>query len=104
MNSVHLIGRLGKDPKTFGDVTKFTIATGEGEYTNWVPITVFGKLAALCGEYLAKGRQVAIEATVRQESYTTKDGAKRYDTVVVANRVTFLDKPGQQPAEEPAHN
>jgi single-strand DNA-binding protein len=60
------------------------------ERTEWHNIVVWGKQAENCGQYLAKGRQVYIEGSIRSRSYDDKEGNKRYVTEIVAQRVQFL--------------
>lgn len=91
------VGNLGKDPDVrytaSGDaVANFSIActesckdkqTGEKkEMTEWVRISVFGKLAEICGQYLKKGAQVYIEGSLRTRKWTDKDGQERYTTEI----------------------
>jgi single-strand DNA-binding protein len=104
LNRVMLIGNLGKDPEvrfTPGGqaVARFSLATSEvfndregqrQERTEWHNIVVWGKQAETCGQYLAKGRQVFIEGSIRNRSYDDKDGNKRYITEINAQRVQFL--------------
>jgi single-strand DNA-binding protein len=99
-----LIGNLGKDPEvrfTPGGqaVARFSLATSEvfndregqrQERTEWHNIVVWGKQAETCGQYLAKGRQVYLEGSIRSRQYDDKDGNKRYITEVIAQRVQFL--------------
>lgn len=104
VNKVILVGNLGKDPEvrftnTGSAVANFSIATSEvwndrdgkrQERTEWHNIVVWGKQAEHCGQYLAKGRQVYVEGSIRTRSYDDKSGNKRYVTEVVAQRVQFL--------------
>lgn len=104
VNKVILIGNLGADPEvrfTPGGqaVANFRIATSESwtdkngqkqERTEWHRIVVWGKLAELCGEYLAKGRQCYVEGKLQTREWTDKEGKKNWTTEVVANQVTFL--------------
>jgi single-strand DNA-binding protein len=104
LNKVLLIGNLGKDPEvrfTPGGraVARFPVATSEQwtdqsgerqERTEWHNVVVWGKQAETCGQYLAKGRQVFIEGSVRSRQYDDKDGNKRYITEIIAQRVQFL--------------
>lgn len=101
MNSVSLIGRLGRDPEsrfTSGGkaVTNFSIAVddgfGEQKQTYWFPIVVWGKTAEAAGKYLKKGSQVAIEGRLQIRSWDDKEGNKRTVTEIVANRLDFLTK------------
>ncbi len=108
VNKVILVGNLGKDPEvrftpSGRAVAKFSIATKESwmdqensrqERTEWHNIVVWGKQAELCGQYLAKGRQVFIEGAIRSRNYDDKEGIKRYVTEIVAQRVQFLGGPG----------
>jgi single-strand DNA-binding protein len=105
VNKVILVGHLGKDPEvrftsTGSAVANFSMATSEiwndregkrQERTEWHNIVVWGKQGEHCGQYLAKGRQVYVEGSIRTRSYDDKTtGAKRYVTEIVAQRVQFL--------------
>ena len=81
VNKAILLGRLGKDPEikytpSGMAIANFTMATSENfkdkdgqkqERTEWHRIVTFGKLAEICGEYLAKGKQVYIEGILAAE-------------------------------------
>ena len=104
MNKVMLIGNVGSDPEirytTNGNpVGNFSVATSESwnskdgerqEKTEWHKITVWGKLAEICGEYLSKGRQVYVEGSTGTRSYEGDDGVKKYVTEITAKEVKFL--------------
>lgn len=104
LNKVMIIGRLGKDPElkytpSGMAVCNFSVATSETwvdkggqkqEKTEWHRVVVWGKLAELCGQYLAKGRQAYIEGVLQTRSWDSQDGGKRYTTEVVAKTVQFL--------------
>jgi single-strand DNA-binding protein len=104
VNKVILVGNLGKDPEvrftpSGRAVATFRLATtdswmdqesGRQERTEWHNVVVWGKQAESCGQYLAKGRQVYIEGSIRSRSYDDKEGNKRYITEIVAQRVQFL--------------
>ncbi len=101
VNKVLLIGNLGKDPEVrfTGTVARFPIATSEvwndnegqrQERTEWHNVVVWGKQAETCGQYLAKGRQVYVEGSIRTRQYDDKDGNRRYITEVIGQRVQFL--------------
>ena len=47
----------------------------------------------MCGEYLAKGRQVSVSGRLRLNEWTNADGERRSKLQVVADDVSFLDKP-----------
>lgn len=114
VNKVILVGNLGKDPEvrytgSGKTVCKFPIATseqwtddgGKQERTEWHNIVVWGQQGETCGKYLAKGRQVFIEGSIRSHSYDDKDGNKRWATEIVAQRVRFLGGKPTDDATEP---
>jgi single-strand DNA-binding protein len=105
INKVILIGRLGQDPElkytpSGAAVANFSIATSESwtdksgqkqERTEWHRIVVWGKLAELCNQYLAKGRQVFVEGSLQTRSWDDQQsGQKRYMTEVNARNIQFL--------------
>lgn len=64
------------------------------EETEWHRVTVWGKQAEHCSNYLAKGRSVYVEGRLRTSSYE-QDGHKKYSTEIVAETVQFLGGQGQ---------
>jgi single-strand DNA-binding protein len=104
VNKVILLGRLGQDPElkyTPGGsaVCNFSMATTEAwtdkqgqkqEKTEWHRIVVWGKLAELCNQYLAKGRQAFLEGRLQTRSWDDKEGTKRYTTEILATTVQFI--------------
>lgn len=107
VNKVILVGNLGGDPEvryTANNqvVCTFNIATTEkwaskngqpGERTEWHRIVVWGKLAEICKEYLAKGRQVFVEGRIQSRQWDDKEGKKRTTTEIIAQNVQFLSSP-----------
>lgn len=106
VNKAILVGRLGKDPEikytpSGTAIANFSIATSENfkdkdgqkqERTEWHRIVAFGKLAEICGEYLAKGKQVYVEGRIQTRSWDDKNGNKRYTTEIIANTMQMLGK------------
>jgi single-strand DNA-binding protein len=115
VNKVIIIGNLGADPEVRNaggqPVANLRVATNEvwsdkdgnrQERTEWHSVTVWGKSAELCGQYLAKGRQVYVEGRLQSRTYNDKDGIERRTWDVVASVVQFLgggDAGGQRPAQ-----
>lgn len=60
------------------------------ELRKQVNVSAFGKLAEICGQYLAKGSQVFIQGRLKTEKYTGKDGAEKTATKIVADRMQML--------------
>ena len=100
LNSCNFIGRLGKDPETRftagGDaICNFSIGCGWAykttKGTEWVNISVFGKLAEVCQQYLKKGSQVYVSGKMKTDKYE-KDGVTKYSVKINASTVQFLGK------------
>lgn len=99
-----VVGHLGRDPEMrytpSGDpVVNFSVATSyrytdrEGqqqEKTTWFNVSVFGKQAESCNQYLSKGRLVLVEGEVSARAYTAQDGTPRASLDLRASRVRFL--------------
>ncbi|MGK5081852.1 single-stranded DNA-binding protein [Bdellovibrionota bacterium FG-1] len=104
VNKVILVGRLGQNPEvkytpSGAAVANFSVATNEvwtdksgqkQERTEWHRVVVWGKLAELCGQYLAKGRQAYVEGRLQTRQWQDKDGQTKYMTEVQAQTVQFL--------------
>ena len=104
VNKCIFIGNLGRDPEIrympSGDaVANFSIACTENfkdksgekqEKTEWVRISMFGKLAEIAGEYLKKGSSVYIEGRMQTRKWTNKEGQDQYTTEIVADRMQML--------------
>ena len=105
-NKVQLIGNLGMNPeiKTLDGGKKFakmSIATNEsyknakGELvkeTQWHNLIAWGKTADIIEKYLKKGSEVAVEGKLIHDTYTDKEGIKRYTTEILVNELLMLDK------------
>jgi single-strand DNA-binding protein len=116
VNKVIIVGRLGADPElkytnNQQPVTRLSVATSERwkdregkdqERTEWHRVVVWGKLAEICGQHLAKGRQVYVEGRIQTRSWEDQQGQKRYTTEVVANTVQFLGSPTENRMESSA--
>ncbi len=110
INKVILIGNLGADPElrstaTGSTVANFSLATKEAwtgkdgnkeERTEWHRIVAWGRLGEICGEYLAKGKQVYVEGKLQTRSWEDRDGKKRYTTEVLAQTMQMLGPAGER--------
>ena len=115
MNHIHLIGRLGADPriapyaehkqpksedKPRRNTVSFDIAvdraghhpsTGEVE-TDWIPITVFdGPAGRFASQHLKKGDRVAVTGRLAANVWAPDEGPARKVMRVVAAEVIGLD-------------
>ena len=62
----------------------------EAGKTEWHRISTFQRLAEIAGEYLKKGSQVYIEGRLQTRKWTDKDGAEKYTTEIIADRLQML--------------
>lgn len=104
MNKVYLIGNLTRDPETRTtgngiEVCNFTIAVNRrfkqqdgAPDADFINIVAWRQLAGLCGQYLSKGKKVAVSGSIQTRSYEAKDGSKRTAFDIVADEVEFLSK------------
>jgi len=106
LNKIMLIGNVGSDPEmrytpNGKAVTSFRMATnyrysgpdGERrEETEWFRVSVWGKQAESCNQFLSKGRRVYIEGRLHSRNWEGQDGQMRTSLEVSANRVIFLDR------------
>jgi single-strand DNA-binding protein len=60
------------------------------ERTEWHRISMFGKLAEIAGQYLAKGSSVYLEGKLQTRKWTDKDGVDKYTTEIIADRMQML--------------
>ena len=100
MNKVLLTGRLTRDPELRAlasgkSVTTFNVATNEyagggKEKAEFHTIVTWDKLAQVCGQYLGKGQQVAIEGRIQTRSWDDDAGKRHWRTEIVANHVEML--------------
>jgi single-strand DNA-binding protein len=100
VNKVLLAGRLTRDPEMRAlasgkHVTQFTVATTEyagngkerGEFHN---IVTWDRLAEVCGRYLGKGQQVALEGRLQTRTWDDDKGLRHWKTEIVASSVEML--------------
>ena len=117
LNKVFLIGNLTRDPElryvpsgtavaSFGMAINRTYTTQSGERkeeTCFVRITVWGRQAETCNQFLSRGSLVFVEGRLIYRTWET-NGQKRSTLEVRADRVQFLGRPrpGEASAEPPA--
>jgi single-strand DNA-binding protein len=103
INRVVLTGNLTRDPETSAtpgglSICKLGIAVntrrknsdgGWEEKPNYFRVTVFGRQAESCGQYLKKGRPVAIDGRLEWSQWE-RDGQKRESVDIIADTVQFL--------------
>jgi single-strand DNA-binding protein len=50
----------------------------------------------ICGEYLAKGKQVYIEGRIQTRDWEDKDGNKRWTTEIIVQSMQLLGNAGEK--------
>jgi single-strand DNA-binding protein len=100
MNKVLLTGRLTRDPElrslaSGSSVATFAVATNEfrgngKEHAEYHNVVVWDRLAQVCGQYLGKGQQVAVEGRLQTRQWDDDRGTRHWKTEVVASSVEML--------------
>lgn len=108
MNKVILIGRVGADPDVKYTESGSVIATlrlatnnrrnkdGSDQPPTWHTLKFFGRTAETVGEHVKKGREIAVEGRINNDSYE-KDGQTKFFSEVVVDNFEFI---GPKPAED----
>jgi single-strand DNA-binding protein len=100
MNSVNLIGNLatevevrelGEDKKVASFLLAVDRESADGG-ADFVRVSAWDRQAEVCGEYLERGRRVAVDGRLRSRSWED-EGKRRTAVEVVARRVEFLGGP-----------
>lgn len=100
INKVFLAGCLTRDPDfrstaggtalcEFGIATNRTVKGGEKE-TCFAEVTVWGKSAEACRQYLARGSNVYLEGRLTFEQWQDRSGAKKSRLKITADSVHFV--------------
>lgn len=118
-HSIILVGNLGKDPEmrftpNGQAVTSFNVATNR-QYTNnsgqvvketiWFRVSVWGKQAETCNQYLKKGSKVLVEGRLTPDAATggphvwESNGKHGASFEVTAGTVRFLSSRGEGEGE-----
>ena len=107
LNKVFLLGNLTRDPDFRGLPSGQSVCTlglavnrrfmnsngQEQEEPCFVDVSVWGKTAQNCRQYLSKGSQVMVEGRLRLESWEDRNGGgRRSRLVVVAENVQFMNR------------
>ena len=115
-HKVILVGNLGRDPEmryTPGGqaVTTLSVASNrtytdssgnQVKQTIWFRVSVWGKQAESCHQYLRKGRPVLVEGRLNPDDngnpriWTAQDGTPRASFEVTAETVRFLGSGGRE--------
>ena len=113
LNRITLVGRLTRDPElrttsTGKDVVEFSIAVNkrikpaDGADADFFRVKAWGQTASYVGEYIGRGRLVAVDGRLESRKYTDKEGNTREIVEIVADNVNALDRPREdaEPRQE----
>lgn len=109
LNRAMIIGNVTRDPEsrtttTGQNVCSFGVATNhvwkdaqgqKQEKAEFHNVVAWGKLAEICGQYLARGRKVYVEGRIQTREWDGQDGVKRNRTEIVAENMILLDRAPQ---------
>ena len=100
INVVTLIGRVGNDPdmKYFesGSVKcRLTLAVNrrgrDSEQTDWFNLEIWGKTAQVAGDYVKKGKQIAVKGSLKFDTWSDRTtGINRSSPVIVVDQLELL--------------
>jgi single-strand DNA-binding protein len=110
INRVVLVGRLTHDPELRAlpsgtSVCGMRIACNssrreaDGEFVerpNYFDVSVYGSQAERVSEYMHRGNRLAIDGRLEWREWETAEQQKRQAVSIVADRVQFLDGPGDR--------
>ena len=112
LNLCQFIGNVGKIESRFmtnGDqVVNLSLACNESykdksgdkqERTEWVNVTIYGKLAEISDKYVQKGKQIYISGRMQTRKWTDKNGVERYTTDIIASDMKMLGNRGNGSSE-----
>jgi len=102
LNRIILAGRLTADPevrytKDELPIARFSLAIDRpakkdgARETDFINIVAWRGLAKICGEYLKKGKLIAVEGRLQLRKYEDKNGQSRTFAEVVASNMQMLD-------------
>lgn len=100
INTTVLMGRLTFEPElrttpSGVSVVRFQVAvdrgrTKDGErQADFIDCVAWRQTAEFIARYFHKGSLIAVEGSIQTQTYTDKNGAKRKQVEVLANRVSF---------------
>ena len=102
LNQVVLVGRLTDNPELVTTesgkkVTYITLAVqrtfknSDGVYeADFIRCVLWNAIASNTTEYCHKGDVVGVKGRIQTSSYDDKDGNRKYNTEIIAEKVTFL--------------
>ncbi|MCZ8343341.1 MAG: single-stranded DNA-binding protein [Leptospira sp.] len=112
LNRILLIGRMTRDPEfksvNGSSVVNFSVANNrtymsggdKKEETHYFDCVAWGKLADILKQYAGKGKQVAIEGRLQQQSWETPEGKKASKIRIYVESAQLLGGSGGSSSNE----
>lgn len=110
INTVALMGRLTHEPEikvtpSGVSVIRFQLAVDRkyqadpsNRQADFIDCIAWRQTAEFINRYFHKGSMIAVEGSIQTSNYTDKNGAKRKQTEVVADNVSFCGSKGDNGA------
>ncbi len=102
LNSIVIVGRLVKDAdlrvtasglavSSFSIASNYRKKSGEEwvDAASFIECSLFGKTAEAVQKYMTKGKQIAVQGSIRQDRWE-QDGQNRSKIVIIADNVQLL--------------
>lgn len=112
LNVVVLQGRMTRDPElrhtqAGKSVTSFSLAVdrdfkSNGKETDFIDVVAWGQTAEFVCSYLGKGRMIGVTGRLQVREWQDRDGNRRRNAEVQADRVYFLDSKRDNGYEAPS--
>ena len=98
MNTINLIGRIGKDielkaTESGNSYVRFSLACNrmdKNKTTDWFDLVAWNKTAEIIAQYCAKGKMIAVTGQMQIRSYTDNEGKNRKAYEVMVNSLEML--------------
>lgn len=113
LNQMNALGNLVRNPDlrftpSGTAICEFTIAISRKSKNNdevlYLVVVAWGKIGENCKQYLAKGSAALVNGYLKEEKYTTRDGANRSTIKLVAENVQFISNNNQAQATNEESN
>lgn len=72
-------------------IAKWSISFKDGDKTQYIQLTAFGKTAEYVAKYFPAGKPMLVDAKLDLNKYE-KDGTTKYLTNVIVNNVSFVSR------------
>jgi single-strand DNA-binding protein len=97
MNNVSLIGHVAVDTKVGSGVASSLLAvhriykSRDGQDTDFIPLSIFGKQAENFSKMVQKGEQIGIDGRIKTSTYADENGEKKYGWTVAVDHFYLLN-------------